>query len=158
VKNNTDIVMNNNGLVALAAALRQFPVPETMEELSAAKARTYEDDAAAILGERGVFLPDGVCNHIGLINALKDNAATIATLRAELDGWLQVIDLAGDQMLKMEGEIATLCAALEEAVPVAFGVPDDGKWYEVRGLARRSPYGIAETAVFALGQGEEAVG
>jgi hypothetical protein len=52
-------------------------------------------------------------------------------------------------------QAATLRAALDEAVPVAFGVPDDGKWYEVRALIRRSPYGIAEAAVFALAAAKE---
>ena len=48
-----------------------------------------------------------------LMTEIEQRDRTIATLRAELDGWLQVIDLAGDQMLKMEVEIATLRAALD---------------------------------------------
>jgi hypothetical protein len=56
--------MTDNGLSALAAALRRFPVPETMEELKAATERTYESDAAAILGEHGVFLPDGLPEYV----------------------------------------------------------------------------------------------
>ena len=69
--------------------------------------------------------------------------------------WHDRYDDAARIMLNQADEIATLRAALVEAVPVAFGVPDDGKWYEVRGLIRRSPYGIAEAAVFALATAKE---
>ena len=92
--------MTDNGLAALAAALGEykagiigtFSIPQSAaprwDDRSIEDREAWitgaTDDAAAILGERGVFLLDGVCNHIGLINALKDNAATIAALRAAL--------------------------------------------------------------------------
>ena len=97
--------MTDNGLAALAAALGEykagiigtFSIPQSAaprwDDRSIEDREAWitgaTDDAAAILGPRGVFLPDGVCNHIGLINALKDNAATIATLRAALDGLVE---------------------------------------------------------------------
>ena len=94
--------MNDNGLSALAAALRRFPVPETMEELKAATERTYESDAAAILGEHGVFLPDGTHKAwtalaeqtdtlIDLNGRLYEAESTIATLRAALDLCVETI-------------------------------------------------------------------
>jgi uncharacterized coiled-coil protein SlyX len=90
--------MNDNGLSALAAALRRFPVPETMEELKAATERTYESDAAAILGEHGVFLPDGTHK---AWTALAEQTDTL-------------IDLNG-RLYEAESTIANLRAALEEA-------------------------------------------
>jgi hypothetical protein len=58
-------------------------------------------------------------------------------------------DDAARIMLNQADEIATLRAELEEAVPKAFGVPKDGKWYEIRGWVRWPPYNISDTSVFA---------
>jgi hypothetical protein len=83
--------MTDNGLAALAAALDETNTFRILD------ARGAEAAAAAILGERGVFLPDGLTDdRIGLLanmNRLAEanadygaeidrQAATIATLRA----------------------------------------------------------------------------
>jgi hypothetical protein len=76
---------DDNGLSALAAALhREWLLrPHRLPE------------AAAILGERGVFLPNGlrsveIYNHWAV--QLDDQAATIATLRAALDGLVEAAE------------------------------------------------------------------
>jgi len=75
--------MTDNGLAALAAALHAIhPGPRPW-----VGGLTDEEFAVAILGERGVFLPDGLdaeFDFLARINA--EQAATIATLRAALDG------------------------------------------------------------------------
>ena len=68
--------MNDNGLAALAAAL--------VEHLGDAQAASYIY-ARAILGPRGVFLPDGVEGFMVSVMADREHhLATIATLRAAL--------------------------------------------------------------------------
>ena len=106
--------MTDNGLAALAEALRQFPVPETLEELAAATARTYESDAGAILGERGVFLPDG------LGPVMVGMAKEIATLRAALEDMVddfvdELPELPDDHIIEWE----TTLGALRHAALVA---------------------------------------
>ena len=72
--------MTDNGLAALAAAL--YAGDDALRSMAEARGA-----AAAILGERGLFLPDGhgLC---GIQDAMTitEQAATIAKLRAALDG------------------------------------------------------------------------
>jgi len=97
--------LSNNGLAALAAA---------MTDLFPAVQRdwwpfTPEQAAAAILGERGVFLPDGDCGHTYPAcceyACYEDpgcacEACTIATLRAALDG---LVAAAADFLADWDG-------------------------------------------------------
>jgi len=50
---------DDRGAAALAERLRAFDVPSSYDEWLARHDATYEGDAAFILGEHGVFLPDG---------------------------------------------------------------------------------------------------
>ena len=75
--------MTDNGLAALAAALHATWDPAFAPVMS-------ETWAAAILGERGAFLPDGTKLRRNAIMVEQDaliasQAATIVTLRAALD-------------------------------------------------------------------------
>jgi hypothetical protein len=84
---------NDNGLAALAAAL--------VEHLGDAQAASYIY-ARAILGERGVFLPDGLTDdRIGLLANMNRLAEANADYGAEID--------------RQAATIATLRAALREA-------------------------------------------
>jgi hypothetical protein len=82
-----------NGLAALAAALHTARVgcytDYRGDWACDGRAGTHGPNAAAILGERGVFLPDGVCGHeeeyLGYWRATNEALATIAALRAALD-------------------------------------------------------------------------
>ena len=112
--------MTDNGLAALAAA---------MTDLFPAVQRdwwpfTPEQAAAAILGERGVFLADG--HPLGVEDAIAQGQARIAALNARIvDLNAEVLDrmdqwyrdsLARDELARQQnGKIATLRAALEEA-------------------------------------------
>ena len=53
--------MTDNGLAALAAALRSIPVPATYEEWQSRMDASYEADAAAILA---ALPPDFLCGHL----------------------------------------------------------------------------------------------
>jgi hypothetical protein len=107
--------MTDNGAAALASILHDIygcritcRGGRLADDRHPSHAEAYLDTARAVLDAL-----DGVGWRLTARDKASPNEATIATLRAELDGWLQVIDLAGDQMLKMEGEIATLRAALD---------------------------------------------
>jgi hypothetical protein len=84
--------MTDNGLAALAAALENH-VPIGLSEVRIAhdRGRCGVECAAAILGERGVFLPDGRITRKVLRTwqegAARDEA-TIATLRAAIEKFL----------------------------------------------------------------------
>ena len=106
--------MTDNGLAALAAAIR------AAEQMHADRlgvvgpayngppSEWYDGYAAAILGPHGVFLPDGMPVPLGnlteeeIVAAFKsgylvprppaEQAATIATLRAALDGLVVKVD------------------------------------------------------------------
>jgi hypothetical protein len=82
--------MTDNGLAALAAAL--YAGDDALRSMAEARGA-----AAAILGERGLFLPDGhgLC---GIQDAMTitEQAATIATLRAALDRLACYADAASD--------------------------------------------------------------
>jgi hypothetical protein len=75
--------MTDNGLAALAAALHGLLCGGLTHQLF-----SHDPFAAAILGERGVFLPDGLITRKVLRTwqegAARDEA-TIATLRAALE-------------------------------------------------------------------------
>jgi len=93
--------MTDNGLAALAAALGEykagiigtFSIPQSAaprwDDRSIEDREAWitgaTDDAAAILGERGVFLLDGTCGHeeeyLGYWRATNEALATIAALR-----------------------------------------------------------------------------
>ena len=78
--------MTDNGLAALAAALPLWMTERGAPDLA-------ETIAATILGPRGVFLPDGLdaeFDFLARINA--EQALTIATLRAALDGLVEAAD------------------------------------------------------------------
>jgi hypothetical protein len=98
--------MTDNGLAALAAALHLVYCRGNAPMHSAP-----DHSAAAILGPRGVFLPNGDCGHVGWpgVTFLQDQAATIAALRADLDS---------ESMERADAErtIATLRAALDGLV------------------------------------------
>ena len=110
--------MTDNGLAALAAA---------MTDLFPAVQRdwwpfTPEQAAAAILGERGVFLADG--HPLGVEDAIAQGQARIAALNARIvDLNAEVLDrmdqwyrdsLARDELARQQnGKIATLRAALD---------------------------------------------
>ena len=94
--------MTDNGHAALAAALHaqmpwRYDTYEPEDEIGPINSRL---DAAAILGERGVFLPDGLPHDCQtsirlnqgmaetnerLASEITEQAATIATLRAALE-------------------------------------------------------------------------
>ena len=76
--------MTDNGLAALAAALdpRGFHDPETDDFVMRG---TANEIAAAILGPRGVFLPDGLPDGFVQVGALFDAERTIKTLTRERD-------------------------------------------------------------------------
>jgi hypothetical protein len=84
--------MTDNGLAALAQRLEAWFGPSWWPGLTDVTiiAKTPEVAAAAILGERGVFLPDGLD---GLTwDRFVVNENTIATLRAVRDAAQAVID------------------------------------------------------------------
>jgi hypothetical protein len=104
--------MTDNGLAALAAALHRAFTEKPYEYADGHVAPVLRDDAAAaILGERGVFLPEGDCGHeeeyLGYWRATNEALATIATLRAALDG---------------------LVAAAEEVVASAESYSSEDRW------------------------------
>jgi hypothetical protein len=80
---------NDRGLAALAKALDKV-IDDGFYYRDLYGSRPAED-AAAILGERGVFLPDGLDPDDKMTmdlmeHAIREDQATIATLRAALDG------------------------------------------------------------------------
>jgi hypothetical protein len=121
--------MTDNGLAALAAA---------MTDLFPAVQRdwwpfTPEQAAAAILGERGVFLPDG--HPLGVEDAIAQGQARIAALNARIvDLNAEVLDrmdqwyrdsLARDELARQQnGKIATLRAALDRLACYADAASD----------------------------------
>jgi len=116
--------MTDNGAAALAAALRDIhpgprPWPGGMTSIEC---------AAAILGPRGVFLPDG--HPLGVEEAIAQGQARIAALNARIvDLNAEVLDrmdqwyrdsLARDELARQQnGKIATLRAALDGLVEAA---------------------------------------
>ena len=104
--------MTDNGLAALAAALQE--ADDSWNQMESTDGRWRDFIAAAILGERGVFLPDGAKVRRNAIMVEQDaeiarQAATIATLRADA---YATIDLLANAL----SEIATLRAALDGLV------------------------------------------
>ena len=99
--------MTDNGLAALAAAL--YAGDDALRSMAEARGA-----AAAILGERGLFLPDGhgLC---GIQDAMTitEQAATIATLRAALVGLVEAAEdiLRGDEHDALRAALATAYAA-----------------------------------------------
>ena len=125
--------MTDNGAAALAAALH----PMSCGVWHVNGIERCKTDAAAILGERGVFLPDGDCGHdpthrerchnydpdavIAHALAVNDEqAATIATLNAAHEKTAEALVIAVQQALAAEDHIATLRAALELVVAEPF--------------------------------------
>ena len=79
--------MTDNGAAALAAALHHYRGTCELWTISeAACPIDHRVDAGAILGERGVFLPDG------LGPVMVGMAKEIATLRAALDGLVEAAE------------------------------------------------------------------
>jgi hypothetical protein len=107
--------MTDNGLAALAAAMELHFRPPDAPPGGSYTMETYRRDAAAILGERGVFLPDGLPDYniayaAGVEDGKGEQAAEIATLRAALDAHHRGLTLAGDGPDK-----CAICAALAAA-------------------------------------------
>ena len=86
--------------------------------------------AAKMIGERGVFLPDGTCGHeeeyLGYWRATNEALATIATLRAALDGLVVAAEVACEcyEGFRSDGTLAPLLtgtqiAALRAALATA---------------------------------------
>jgi len=121
--------MTDNGLAALAAALHAIhPGPRPW-----VGGLTDDEFAAAILGERGVFLPDGMPVPLGnlteeeIVAAFKsgylvprppaEQAATIATLRAAMDG---LVEPLGEWLIEMmERNLTPAEATLYDALRAA---------------------------------------
>jgi len=92
--------MSDNGAAALASILHDTygcritcRGGRLANDRHPSHAEAYLDTAAAILGERGVFLPDGLdaaFDFLARTNA--EQAAEIATLRAALDGLVEVAE------------------------------------------------------------------
>ena len=106
--------MTANGLAALAAALRVAVVDHTAanhERACLFFPECVADITDRIIGERGVFLPDGAKVRRNAIMVEQDaeiarQAATIATLRAQYAAQLNLT-------IEANSTIATLRAALE---------------------------------------------
>jgi hypothetical protein len=115
--------MTDNGLAALAAALYHVTLDEDDEGFDGEAGWQFhgsrDDLAAAILGPRGVFLPDGlrsveIYNHWAAL--LDDQAATIATLRAALDGLVAAAERHYQQGSNASADaLRVALAAAEEA-------------------------------------------
>ena len=86
--------------------------------------------AAKMIGERGVFLPDGTCGHeeeyLGYWRATNEALATIAALRAALDGLVVAAEVACEcyEGFRSDGTLAPLLtgtqiAALRAALATA---------------------------------------
>ena len=107
--------MTDNGLAALAERLKpyQMPDPWTDDLRTVVMVGTAEEVAAAILGPRGVFLPEG------LGPVMVGMAKEIAALRAALDGLVE----AAESML----------AALDMVGPRSLSSGDDIAWAFARG-------------------------
>ena len=119
--------MTDNGLAALAAALHHYRGTCELWTISeAACPIDHRVDAAAILGEHGVFLPEGLPEIVENMEdayheALALRGATIATLRAALDGLVADFvdedpDLPDDYPIEWEMTLGSLrSAALAKA-------------------------------------------
>jgi len=114
--------MTDNGLAALAAALDQV-IDDGFYYDDLYKTRPAED-ATAILGERGVFLADGLPDYniayaAGVEDGKGEQAAEITRLRAALDGLVEAAGavlasnaLDPDEFLALDrGILAALAAA-----------------------------------------------
>jgi hypothetical protein len=120
--------MTDNGLAALAAALDQV-IDGGFYYRDLYKTRPAED-AAAIIGERGVFLPDGLqgepTQFAGIVwhERYDAAAATIATLRAALEGLVEAADLVVSEYGEHGGPpIGHAVAALRAALAAAKETP-----------------------------------
>ena len=124
--------MNDRGLAALAAAIHSLHHHVTIA--NGQPSPDFDGEfAAAILGERGVFLPEEDCGHVGFLKAtvlhdeIRDRDVTIERLRAALDGlraddlWLGVeLHAVGnlmfpEPMVSASGARAAIRAALAKA-------------------------------------------
>jgi len=97
--------MTDNGLAALAAALPLWMTERGAPDLA-------ETIAATILGPRGVFLPDGLdaeFDFLARINA--EQALTIATLRAALDGLVAAAEYVADGIASDKPQTANILRA-----------------------------------------------
>ena len=109
--------MTDNGLAALAAALHAIhPGPRPW-----VGGLTDDEFAAAILGERGVFLPDGMPTPTAyqkrVVRVARERDATIATLRAALDG---LVEPLGEWLIEMmERNLTPAEATLYDALRAA---------------------------------------
>ena len=123
--------MTDNGLAALAAALHDIhPGPRPW-----VGGLTAEEFAAAILGPRGVFLPDGLPRPTASVmqayeDGVESQAATIAALRAALDGLVVAAEVACEcyEGFRSDGTLAPLLtgtqiAALRAALATAKETP-----------------------------------
>ena len=110
--------MTNNGLAALAAALKPYEMPDPWTEglRTVVMAGTAEEVSAAILGERGTFLPEGVTSHRECVESIaamgRENAATIAALR-DLREWITTQGDYRDPSLYAEGWNDAMTAVLD---------------------------------------------
>ena len=107
----------DRGLAALAAALHAIhPGPRPW-----VGGLTDDEFAAAILGERGVFLPDGMPTPTAyqkrVVRVARERDATIATLRAALDG---LVEPLGEWLIEMmERNLTPAEATLYDALRAA---------------------------------------
>ena len=104
--------MTDHGLAALAERLAEEGIADDVTE-----ALESYLCAAAILGERGVFLPEGLAEEWdwrqerdALMGLIESGGATIAALCAALDRHHALLTLAGDGPDK-----CAICAALVAA-------------------------------------------
>jgi len=127
--------MTDNGLAALAAALHAIhPGPRPW-----VGGLTDDEFAAAILGERGVFLPDGMPVPLGnlteeeIVAAFKsgylvprppaEQAATIATLRAAMDGLVEAWENAKRTKASAMHDVGGVIAVVDEILATAKETP-----------------------------------
>ena len=110
--------MTDNGLAALAAALQE--ADDSWNQMESTDGRWRDFIAAAILGERGVFLPDGLPHDCQtsirlnqgmaetnerLASEITEQAATIATLRAQYAAQLNLTIEANSTIATLNGII-----------------------------------------------------
>jgi len=117
--------MTDNGLAALAERLKpyQMPDPWTDDLRTVVMVGTAEEVAAAILDERAVFLPEGLAEEWdwrqerdALMGLIESGGATIAALRAALDGLVADFvdedpDLPDDYPIEWEMTLGSLRSA-----------------------------------------------
>jgi len=75
---------DDRGAAALAERLRAFDAPSSYDEWLARHDATYEGDAAFILGEHGVFLPDG--------REVENAAIDVQTERDMAEGYYRTLE------------------------------------------------------------------